>query len=197
MPSRDEWSLYFADAVRQMREDSGMTVAAMAETMGVDERTYRKYERGIASPAVIDYCCFLDKLDAPVLRPILNFLHPDVFADGDGDLGEIREKLTYYVNNVAPDRILRQTYYNLMGQVADNVAPQLEMISAVQHLPLLYRVMVVKFVLSMYELAEDRGELVHMDEMPPDIAALKQAAEQAEAACKQMREGYKTITAEP
>lgn len=194
MATRDEWARHFADSLRRVRMGQGLSVPAMAEQWGVDERTYRKYERGQVSPQLIDFCYALDRMDAPILRPILNFLHPDIFAEGDADLNSMRQQLVYYIENVASDRMLRQVYYTLLGQAADNVAPQLEMVSAIQHLPLLDRVITVKFILSLYELAEHRGELVHMDQLPPDIAALKMSADQAEEACKRMKDGYSTLT---
>lgn len=194
MPTRDQWASYFADAVRSQREAAGLSVAAMAERMGVDERTYRKYEKGITSPQVIDYCWILDSMGVPIMRQLLNFLHPDVFAQDAGDLDEVRRQMVYYVENVAPDRILRQTYHNLIGQASDNVAPQLEMISALQQLPLIYRVMAVRNILALYELAESRGELMHQDQLKPDIEALRLAASRAETAAKKMQETYTTIT---
>ncbi len=188
--------MQFAASVRGLREGAGLTVSAMAEKWGVDERTYRKYEKGLAAPNIVDYCCIVDSMGIPVLKPILNFLHPDRFASGDGDIAQIRESLALWAEKDAPDRVLRQVYYNLVGQAADNIAPQLELISALQHLPLIYRVMVVRMVLGLYEMAENRGELVNMEHVPPDIDALKVAAARAEAACKQMQDSYLTVTAE-
>lgn len=193
MRNQEQWADYFSAAIRDLRASTGLTVSAMAEVFGVDERTYRKYEKGVVSPQVIDFCCVLDKMDAPILRPILNFMHPDIFAGEPASVEDMRGRLAYYFQHVASDRVTQQVYHNMLGQVADNVAPQLEMVNAMQQLPLLYRVMVVKFLLSVWELAEDRGELVHREQVQPDIQSLKEATSKAEAACKQMKESYKTI----
>lgn len=194
MPKTEEWAEYFAASIKSLRASSGLTVSGMAEEWGVDERTYRKYERGMSSPPVIEYCATLDRLDAPILRTVLNFLHPDTFGEGPQSMEHIREALTFYVNNIAPDRILRQVNYNLLEQAADNIAPQMELISALQHMPLIYRVMICRYILGLWDLLESRGELVNMDVAPPDIDALRQAADKAAAACKAMRDGYKLIS---
>lgn len=195
MPSLEQWNDYFAQSVRTLRSKSALTVAAMAEKLGVDERTYRKYERGIATPQVSYYCWILDQLDSPILRPILEFLHPDAYAGGD-DLDAIRSELMHYIGSVAPGRILRQLHHNMISQAADNIVPQMEMLSALQQLPLIYRVMAVRNILDLYSLAEARGELLTADRIPPDMEGLRAATVQAEAACRKMRGHYTTLAAE-
>lgn len=165
-------------------------MSGAAEVWDVDERTYRKYEKGMAQPGVVDFAVALDRVDAPVLREILNFVHPDVYGPEPDGVEAMRSQLAFYFEHVASDRVARQVYYNMLGQAADNVAPQLEMISAIQHLPLIYRVMVVRNVLALWDLAASRGELMHMDQMLPDIDGLRKAALAAEEACKKMRDRY-------
>lgn len=190
MPTWEEWAARFAELCREIREASGDSVATMAEKWEVDERTYRKFERGSGQPGVIDFCYAMGKMDVPIMRPILEFLHPDVFADGTDDVEQMREQLMFYFGNVAQDRVVKQVYYNMVGQASDNVAPQLEMVNAIQEMPLFDRVMAVKFVMSLYEMAAYRGELLHNSPVEPDIAALKSASEEAEKACWSLKEAY-------
>lgn len=193
MPTLSEWTEFFSQSVRNLRAESGLSVQAAAEVWDVDERTYRKYEKGMAQPGVVDFAVALDRLDAPVMREILNFLHPDVYGAEPDSTEDMRSQLAYFFEHIASDRVTRQVYYNMLGQVADNVAPQLEMLSAIQHLPLLYRVMIVNNVLNLFEIAAGRGELVNTDQPMPDITALRAAAGAAEEACKQLRDGYHDI----
>lgn len=190
MPTWEQWAARFAELCREIREACGGSVAGMAEKWDVDERTYRKFERGAGQPGVIDFCYAMGKMDIPILRPILEFLHPDVFADGTDDVEQMREQLMFYFGNVAQDRVVKQVYYNMVGQASDNVAPQLEMLNAIQQLPLFDRVMVAKFVISIYEMATYRGELLHSGQVDPDISALKSACDQAEEACRRLKEAY-------
>lgn len=190
MPTWEQWAARFAELVKGIREASGDSVAEIAEKWDVDERTYRKYERGTGQPGVIDFCYAMGKMDIPILRPILEFLHPDIFTGETDDVEQMRERLIFYFVNVAPERVIRQVFYNMLGQVSDNVAPQLEMVNVIQKLPLFDRVMLVKLALSLYDMAEYRGELLDNGPVQPDIAALKSACDAAEEACRQMKEIY-------
>lgn len=190
MPTWEEWAARFAELCREIREACGGSVATMAEKWDVDERTYRKFERGSGQPGVIDFCYAMGKMDIPILRPILEFLHPDIYSGEPVSVEQMREQLIFYFVNVAPERVIRQVYYNLLGQAADNIVPQLEMVNAIQQLPLFDRVMVVNFVMSVYEMVAHRGELLHNNPVEPDIAALKAASAEAEKACRSLKENY-------
>lgn len=190
MPTWEQWAARFAELCQEIRAASGNSVATMAEKWEVDERTYRKYERGAGQPGVIDFCYAMGKMDIPILRPILEFLHPDIYDGDTDDIEQMREQLIFYFVNVAPERVIRQVYYNMLGQASDNIVPQLEMVNAIQQLPLFDRVMVVKFVLSVYEMAAFRGELLPHGKVEPDIQGLKAASDQAEEACRNMKEIY-------
>lgn len=196
MPTVSEWTDFFAQSVRNIRAASGLSISAAAEVWDVDERTYRKYEKGMAQPGVVDLAVALDRMDAPVMREVLNFLHPDIYGHEPSAVDGMRTQLAYFFDHIAPDRVVRQSYYNLLGQKSDNVAPQLEMLSAIQHMPLLYRVMIVNSVLSLFEIAAGRGELVNTDQAMPDIDALRRSADAAEEACKHLRGGYHEIVSE-
>lgn len=180
--------------LKELRESHNLSVSKMADLMKVDRRTWQKYEDGFISPSVIDFISFFDVLGKDALRPVLDFLYPDIYKglSASSDITDLRNAAIHYLENIASDRFVRECVYIVMGSHGSNIEPQLQEFTMIDHLPLFYRYAIAEQVLIFWRLATTRNELIAPDHVMPDIDLFMEGLEKGINAIRQGKESYTT-----
>lgn len=183
-----------AAMLRELRERHGLSKAAMAEELFINPHTWASWESGRSSPTLPEFISAFNAMHEDVLPVALKYLYPEQFAELSpaDDFSNIKEALLQYISSVASERIIRELSFILFGGHGSNVEPQLQMFTAINHLPLTYRIIVCENVLSMYGLAEFKDELRATDKIMPNIEYMQDAIEKAKMACRAASHSYTT-----
>lgn len=165
-----------AKMLRALREQEGLSKSKMADKMGVDERTYSRFERGEASPSLALSLQLLQRLNKPALPIITRYLYPDDYGTvADADNPEnVRKKLATYILRDVTERTARQLAYFLFEEHGSITESQMQLICALDHLPMDVRLLVAKIVLNFWEIESSRGGILNTESVMPDMALLKQ-----------------------
>jgi len=182
-----------ADMLRSLRQKKGYSKERIANELYIDARTWARYERGETSPTAAELIRFYSLLNEDLLRPVLNLIYPNVYGEIT-DTAAIRQAAAHYLNNVASDRILKQLEFIAIGGHGSNIAPQMQLFTAICHLPIAYRIAVAELALTLYEVADSRNELVCNGKIMPDIDLLKDGITAAKAAAAEFSDSYTTVS---
>lgn len=185
----------FADALRELRLRHGLSKSKIADKLFLDERTWAKYESGSSAPTAPEFIRFYSELGEDVLRSTMNAIYPDIYQEitCTEDTEAMRQAAAHFFLHVATDDMVRDFNYIAFGEHGSNVRPQLAEFVALDHLPLDYRVAVVKNIITFYGLAEARGEIVCQDTAPVNIDVLVDAIRSGLEAVGEGRNSYSTI----
>lgn len=183
----NNFQLRFAEIIRQLRENHNLTKSEMANIMCVSDVTYYKYETGASSPTVPQFLELCQELNLDVFRVIYDLLYPDI---EDGDTEELRKAAAYFVQNQCPDKLLRELHYIINGNHGSNFYPQAQEFTMINHLPLEYRLIIARDIFMLYDLARDKGELLHTDKVMPDEKAFMEGIRKGREAVKAGKNSY-------
>lgn len=183
-----------AKLLTNLRTGAGLSKARMARAFGVDERTYNKYETGASSPGLAEFIDGLQKLNIKALPAVMRSLYPDLYSgeDRSPDTEQMRRILVHFIEDVASDRDVEQLYYILNGDHGSPFEAQLQLLCALDHLPLDARLMVAKLTLNAWEITTARGDVINADQAMPDAELLRQSLITATLAVIEGRKHYKT-----
>lgn len=191
----NEVQLEFAEQLKKLRISHGLSKAKMADTFFLDHRRYSDYESGIRSPSAPELVMMYETLGEDILRTTLDCVYPDKYKniEDKDDVHAQRAAAVHFFQHVATDRMVREFNYIAFGNHGSNFEPQLAEFVALDHLPLDYRVAIVKNIITFYNMAKARGELICPDHIEPDIDTLVDAIRKGLEAVGQGRNSYSTI----
>lgn len=192
MRNRDELRAGCAEMLKDLRLEMGLSKSKMAEKMFMDHHTWTKYETGQSAPSAPDFIWIFSMCHKDALRAVLDYLYPEVFESlsQNSTVSELRNAASHYFERTASERELRIWEYLCFGDHGSNLQAQLNMLCMIDHLPMTYRVAVAQMIDTMYELAENRGELLHTDQVMPNIEQFRSALEKGRESAHAHIESY-------
>ena len=187
-----------ADSLHDLRLELNLSVVKMANLVGVDERTWSRYERGLSVPTAAEYARIFNAAGADILRPVLEIVYPLTYTDIESkdDIAAMREAVVHFFTHVASDSMVRDFCYIAFGEHGSNFRAQVAEQVVIDHLPMDYRVAIVKSIVTFYKLAAARNELVCPDVAPPDFDILIDAIRKGTQAAAEHRNSYTTAIVE-
>ncbi|MDO5311100.1 MAG: helix-turn-helix transcriptional regulator [Clostridia bacterium] len=185
----------FAEQLRKLRKSHGLSKAKMADLFDIDVRRYGDYESGARSPSAPELVMMYETLGEDILRATLDCVYTDIYkgVEDKDDVHAQRAAAVHFFQHVATDRMVREFNYIAFGSHGSNFEPQLAEFVALDHLPLDYRVAIVKNIITFYRMADARGELVCTDHIAPDFDILVDAIRKGLDAVGEGRNSYSTI----
>lgn len=196
MRTSEETKNICADILKDMRQRLGISKAKMAERVDLDARTYTRYEAGESAPTLPEFIRMLERVDAPALPVILKHIYPETFGTlgPDSDTWSKRKALSDFIIRDASDREVSQLAYFIFGPHGSTMEGQLQLITALNHLPMDARLASAKLILNFLEIETDRGKLINPDYIMPDTEILRQSIIHAHEAVVAGRNNYNSIT---
>lgn len=194
MRTRDELRDGCANLLRKLRLETGYSKSKMAETVGIDLRTWEKYESGQASPRVDEFIAWFDLFHADALRYVLDYLYPDIY-DGlinDSRTDDLRKAAMHYISNVASDHAIKKFDFLVFGEHGSNIEAQTEEFTMLDHLPLTMRLAVASLIDILYQTAEANNLLVCTDCVMPVIDVFHDGLKKGREAVMNGKQSYTT-----
>lgn len=182
-----DFQLKFAELIKQIRVSNDLSKSEMAAIMGVSDATFYKYESGASSPTVIQFIDLCQDLNLDIFRVIYDLMYPEI---EDGGTEELRRSAAYFVQNQCPDKLLRELHYIINGNHGSNFYPQAQEFTMINHLPMEYRLIIARDIFMLYDLARDKGELLHTDKVMPDEKAFMEGIRKGREAVKAGKNSY-------
>lgn len=171
MRNERELSEQIAKMLCEARARSGMSISAVAEAIGKDDKTYSNWEKGKSAPTVPMLIRCFEAMDEPLLRPILGSLYPEEFEYSS--LGSTptqkKKSLIKYIDEVASDEEIEKLSFLMFGQHGSSWKHQLEGFVALEHLPMYARVLVAQIIATNFDLIETRGQLLNQNYIMPNM----------------------------
>ncbi len=112
----------------------------------------------------------------------------DSFMAGKND----KQAIIEYINNVASNAELRDMRFNLTYKHGSSASSQLALVSMLNHMKLIYRLMIAKMVLNLWEIAAANGG-IQTDETMPDVEKVRSATVKSHNALQQGKNSYSDI----
>lgn len=165
-----------ARILKEIRENNSLSKSDMASFLRVDGRTYQRYESGESAPSISDFLEMASCLGSSVMPIILKNLYPERFENYSEKSGveECREMLINYIEQIATPRDVMQLAFLLFAHHGSSVASQLQIFTALDHLPIDQRLLVAKIIINIWEIESARNTISMRDYPLPDIEMLKQ-----------------------
>lgn len=163
--------------------------------LGVTRQTIANWEDGISIPNIIQLSEILTLFHADKLRAFQTILSPDrddSVYDGDKKFSaeELKEQITYHVNNVLDEKSLRNLYYILNEEHGGDMKAFLELCVAYLQCTFLSRQVMARTVCNHYETAKELDSITNPEDVQPDLKMIKNASKAAMEAVKQGQSSY-------
>lgn len=193
MRTREELRGGCALVLQKLRARTGLPKYKMAEMIGVDLRTWDKYESGQTAPRVDEFISWFDLFSVDALTSVLEYLYPDVYTlTRDSSIDELRRAALHYIGNVASDRAVRKFDFLVFGEHGSNIGAQSEEFVMLDHLPMTMRLAVASLIDTLYETASANGLLVNTDRIMPDVETFRDGLRKGRAAVMDGKASYTT-----
>lgn len=189
MRTKTELQDISAHILHDLRKVAKLSRNDMADRLGIDRRTYGRYESGESAPTLAGFVAMLDMLDAPALPIIKRYLYPESL-NGSPSVADHRRQLADFVLHAATDREIEQLYYILEGPHGSPLESQLQLFCALDHMQLDVRLAAAKLVFNYYDIESARGELINIGTAMPDMEFLHDSLVKATEAVKAGRQNY-------
>lgn len=198
MRSREDLREGCAKLLQKLRVETGNSKSKMAEIVGIDLRTWEKYESGQSCPRVDEFISWFDMFHADALRYVLDYLYPDVY-DGlshQSDSVSLRHAAIHYISDVASDHAVRKLDYLVFGGHGSNIEAQSEEWLMLDHMPLNMRLAVAALIDTLYETADANGLLVNTDCVMPKVEVFHDGLRKGREAVMDGQNSYTTSSAD-
>lgn len=193
MRTKEEISAGIGKILYDLRKEKHLSKAAIADKLFMDERTWGRYESGKASPTAADLIWIFNTMKSDVLQPVLKLIYPDAYnLSEESSIEELRIAAAHYFLHVASDNMVREIDYLFFGGHGSNLEPQMQEFTMINHLPLHCRVVIAQMVLSMWNMAEHRGDLICTDHVMPDVKLFEKAIQRGYDAVVESENAYTT-----
>ncbi len=191
MRTKEDLRSALATMIHDFRDKQGLSKAAIAKRLNVDDHTWNSWETGRTSPSVIDFVTIFESCGESMMRQTLQFIYPDQYKTGNT---ETRARVTRFIEEVATDHAIDIMAYLLFGVHGSNVSPQLELMCAYNHLPMEQRFMFAELVYTAFLADQHRGDLLAPDNVMPDMPVWEDGLKKAQKATYRKLQSYTTIT---
>ena len=154
--------------IKALREKAGLSITKISELMGIDKRTWKKYEDGISIPNIVDFVLMFDFFGTESLHSVLALLFPDHFKHkiDDRDTESMRNTVVCYIRDVAPSQFIHDLGFLISEEHDANICLQMQGLAILDHLPSQYRYAVAKQIVTYWEIASTQGQIMHMSHVP-------------------------------
>lgn len=175
----------FAQMMTELYDYAHVTDRQVAHLMNVNERTARRWREGDSQPSPSELIRLFRLLHVPI-RAFIN-------DDSRFSEQEDREAIHHYVDNIATASELRDMRFNLTFRHGSSVSSQLALVSMLNHMKLVYRLMVAKTVLMLWEIASTSGGLQYPSEFMPDTKKVYDAVIKSTLSLQEGKDSYTDI----
>lgn len=181
-----------AEMLRKSRIESGKTQKFMAKSLRKSIGTIQNWESGYGTPDIIEMIEWFECIGVNPLRYILNFIHPDKFNDlcEETDMVDLKIALNDYMNDIASENEVRKISFNVFENTGSSWYSQINMLTALNHLPLHYRVLIAQQIYDAYSICDATNKLINPDCVKPDIEDLKSAINKGRESAMKGHQGY-------
>lgn len=183
-----------AQMLRESRNDAKASQKDMANSLNKNVRTIQNWENGYGTPDVIELLDWFETLGINPLKYVLNWLYPNIYDDLElteaNDPKDISNAVQHYFRDVATDAQVCKAAYSIFGNTGSSWNSQLDMLTAYNHLPLYTRALVCAQIIDAYEMCAANNKLIGLDNILPDMDALKDAKEIAKQSVIDGNVGY-------
>ena len=173
------------------RADAGLSQEDMAIGLGVSKKTIQNWEKGISAPDLFQGSEWFRLLGLNPMPYYLEFVYPTLFSDFSPDKSdaEIEDALIHLIRQASPKE-KRELLFLMAGKHGSSLFALLQMFTAHCHTSMQCRVSTARNVLDNYEMQQETGELVCMDNVQPDLDILRRAVESGKQAAQRKAYGY-------
>lgn len=181
-----------ATMLKESRLESGKTQKFMAKSLGKSIGTIQNWESGYGTPGLVEIIEWFESIGINPLRYILNFIHPDKFKDlcEATSIPDLKFSLNDYINQIASDDEVRKISFNVFENTGSSWYSQINMLTALNHLPLHYRVLIAQQIYDAYSICDSTDKLINPDCVKPDIEDLKNAIIKGRESAMKGHNGY-------
>lgn len=190
MRNKEELRAGVSEMLRQLRKRHGLSKAAMARKINIDDHTWNSWESGKTAPSIIDFMSVFDKFGESAIHPLLSMLYPEQYGASASDL---RDELVRFTTDVATDHAIEIMSFLAFGDHGSNFSPQIELMCAYNHLPLMQRFIVAEQVYTSFLAAYHRGELVAAESVMPALSVWEEGLRKAQKAAYHKLQSYSNI----
>lgn len=174
--TKEEVQKIISEILTDLREQAGVSKSKMADKMGIDARTYARYESGESTPTLSAFIEMIESTGMPVLSIVLRHLYPESYGRAsESSTIEIRKSLANFIMEEASDKDIRRLAYVATGPHGSQFSAQVQLFTALDHLPMEDRLAIAKLVLNFWEIESERGNVINKDLEMPDAEMLRAA----------------------
>lgn len=165
---------------------------AMAKALGKSLGTIQNWESGLSIPNLIDMLDWFNVLGLNPLRYVLNFIHAETFGDLQVNKSdeEIDKALDKYITSIATMSDKRKLAFSIFGSTGSSWSSQLDMICALNHLPIIDRVSIAESIYNLYEMKESLDMLRSTEHIKPDMLKLRSAIDNCKRSVMEGKNEY-------
>lgn len=195
MASEEDMRNQIAQGLRKLRESTGSSRAFMADSMGVDIKTYARYEDGASDPSFVQLMSVYDALNTDFMPTFMKATHPDLYDVSNApSTPEIRRRaVVYYMQHGASDYQIDCIYFICDAKHGSDVSAVLTGEVMNMQSTMEYRLLLAQNNLMHYKLCKAQGLLLFEGEIKPDVEAYEAATLRGREAVLAGRNSYSTI----
>ena len=171
-----------SEALRTVRNESGVSQEAIAFELGVARRTVQNWECGKSEPTIqqaIEWFSILGKSPIPYL---LQIGIPSMERLKREDNDEKLRKAMHLLVDELPSEGMRELLYLFYGDHGSSPRAVLQLVTAHLQTPMKDRVTQAKVITHNYEIASKKEQVARPDHVQPDLEYLKKAIAAGEEA---------------
>lgn len=194
--SRMERVKSFAEMHARARDQAGKSQEYMAMELGVAKKTIQNWEKGISSPSFFQSLEWFRVLNINPLPYYLQILYPDKYnkiqsASTDEDVDKAFSILIDQLS-MSDKRALLYFYYGEHGSPANTL---IQLLLAHAHTPLQTRITQAILTCHMYEMEQERDNLICTNDIMPDMEVLNKSIMRARISALHHEYGYTIMDA--
>lgn len=163
----------------------------MADKLGVTVNTVQNWEYGSSCINVAYFLSWFDTLGINPLHYILSNIKPSMYNENTHrNASQARTALIDYFNCIATDEDILKLSFGIFSPTGSSWRAQLDMLTAINHLPLKHRVNIGQMVLDAYVMEKSENNLVLDDLAAPNIDNLQSAINLGRKSVLDGKKGY-------
>lgn len=180
--------------LRNSRWQADLTQSDMAKKLNVSLRTVHNWESGYSTPLVEQIFEWFEVLKIQPQPYIIQLLHAEHFNKPDTKFND--KDVDDALMALLPDMSIetkRKMLYLFYGSHGSSPESVIDMITAHLHTDLRYRINVAETIITNYEIADAKNEVIEPNHIRPDLVKLKKATSNARDAILKNKKSYYNI----